>query len=174
MPSALITVIAGRYSGVYTPQGGGGLSLGILEEDGFEVSVQPKGEEINQSDAYGLSLLDFIFRGADWRCRYRGKEYGTSILQVLWPWGKGAQQLSPLMGVIGRRASDVAGSLVLTATTGSPAANSPATLTAGLCITSPNTNLPMNLTSRARIVPIEQVWLPYVVAGSDVGWFTTT
>jgi hypothetical protein len=173
--AGLIIPIAGRYSGAYTPPSAGALTIGVLNDDGYELSVQPKGEEVNATDAYGMSLLDYVYRGADWRLRYTGKEFTAAIVSVMWPWGMGASALSPKMGVIGRRASDVAGSLVLTAATGTPAASAPgpATLTAGLAIVSPNSNLAMLLTSKVRDVPVEMVLLPYT-SGADVVWFTVT
>jgi len=179
MPAALIQVIAGRYAGAYTPPAGGALSMGILNDDGFELAATPKGEEINATDAYGLSLLDFVYRGADWRLRARAKEFAADLMKIVWPWGMGTGALSPRMGVIGRRGSDIAGSMVLTATTGTPAASSPgpASLTAGLCVASPNANMAMYFTSKARDVPAELVLLPYSDGGSptpNVIWFSVS
>lgn len=176
MPAALITTIAGRYAGAYTPPAGSPLNFGILTDDGYELSATPKSEDINMTDAYGGSLLDFIYRGADWRLRARAKEFAADLMKIAWPWGMGTGALSPRMGIIGRRGSDIAGSLVLTAQAGTPAAASPGpvTLTAGLSVVAPNSVMALLLTSKVREVPVEMVLLPYSDGSSNIIWFSVT
>ena len=174
MPSAVATIVAGAYSSTYTRPGGQAVSLGVLAEQGWELNCTPKGEEINATDQYGMSLIEIIYRGADWRVRAVGKEYSTNLIQAWWPWSTKANPLQTAMGIIARRGSEIAGSMTWTSTAGTPAANNPNTLTAGLCIAALNANLPILFTSRCRDVPIELVFLPYREngAGSDVIWFT--
>lgn len=182
---ALITVVAGAYTATYQPNAGNGASgaggspanLGLLTDDGWELSWQAFSEEVRNTDGYARTLLDLIYQGADWRFRARFKEYSAAVMNLAWPWGKATGNLAPVLSnttsTIGRRGTDVAGSLVLTATANTPAAGNPATLTCGFTILSPNNNFSMNFTSRVREVPAELVLLPYASGGNNL-WFTVT
>lgn len=177
----LITVIAGRYAGTYQPaaangaSGAGGLAanLGILSDDGFELSWSTHAQEVRDTDAYGRTLLQTVYQGADWRLRCRCKEYASGNMNAAWPWGITGGLLTPKHGVTARLGSDVAGAVVLTSTTGTPAAASPATLTASTAILTPATMHGLSFTSRVREVPIEWSLLPYTATGNEV-WFTVT
>jgi hypothetical protein len=164
----LILPIAGRYSGTYYSE-----DLGILNDDGFELSMQAKAQEINATDAYGMTLIEAIYRGQDWRIRFRAMEAAKNgVIAALQPFGDaGGAGLNPRLGVIARPFTDMTQSLILSATAGTPAAGNPSTLTADEAIMSPTNNTAMLLTSKVREVPIEMVLLPFT-SGSDVIPFT--
>jgi len=52
---ALDTFVAGRYSGAYNS-----VDVGITSQ-GYELDVESRWESIDESDAYGLSLIDGVF-----------------------------------------------------------------------------------------------------------------
>lgn len=171
----LILAIAGRYTTTWDPVGvGPAVNVGICTDDGYELAMQVHGEEVKGTDAFAQTLLDGIYQGADFRLRYTSMEYKDALMEVFWPWGAGTNKIDFRLGTIGRRYSEVAGQLIMTATAGTPAAASPATLTAEGAIVSPNTNLSTNFTSKTRLVPIEQVLLPYDDGGGNVIWWSTT
>lgn len=166
----LITPVAGKYSGVYSA-----VSCGILTDDGFRLSMTPHAQEVRGTDAFAQTLLTCIYQGQDWRVIWRAKEWSAGAQKAFQIFGEQAGGVSPRpkLGIIARDFVDMAAALVLTATTGTPAAAAPASLTASLAILSPNANVDFELTSRVREVPIEQLLLPYA-SGSDVIPFSTT
>lgn len=146
---ALGTFIAGRYSSTLAAA-----DLGITES-GYEVIFVPKAELIAESDAYGQSLIEFIFRGIDVSVLLNSLEYKTGTIAAAWPWGA-----LGTAGVIGRLGSAISSSLVLTSTASTPAASTPASLTAGRSILSPGYNLSLLFNSKLRKVPIRFDVLP--------------
>ena len=46
----LITPVAGAYTGTFTPPSGSADSLGTLHDDGYELSMTPRGQEVNDTD----------------------------------------------------------------------------------------------------------------------------
>src|SRR5438876_1049383 len=126
---ALETIAAGRYAGTYNA-----VDVGITEQ-GYELQQQCKGEMIAETDAYGESAIDFVYRGGDVFMMWASKAYKAGSITPFWPWGTALG----LMGIIGRLASDVAAATVLTAASGTPAATTgPATLTGTKSILAPN------------------------------------
>jgi hypothetical protein len=182
---ALIVAVAGAYTGTWTPAsvggasgaGGGAAALGILSDDGWELSWVVHQQMIGSdgTDRYGQSLLETVYRGADWTMRFRCREYGTAAMNVAWTWGRvaGGGALAPLMGIISRLGETIAGAIILTNTTGTPAAGNPATLTAAECQMASGTVFGTTFTSKIRELPIHVVMFPYV-SGADIVWFTTT
>lgn len=158
------TFIAGQYTVTYN-----GVAMGIMEgDDGVPTIEQTShGEEIRNTDAYGKSLIDVIYQGADWFAQYMCMEYKAGPISAFWPFGAVG-----VMGVIGRIEQDLAAALVLTAIAGTPAAASPATLTAAKAILAPGFNTKLLYGPTLRKVPIRQVLLPYV-SGSTI-WFSQT
>jgi hypothetical protein len=162
---ALGTLIAGRYSGAIA-----GADAGIAE-NGYNLVIIPHAERIAESDAYGQTLFELIYRGVDVGLIYDGLEYkgtvGTSgPLGAIWPWGA----TFGTMGVIGRLGSAIAYSVILTATAGTPAASTPATLTAPRAIISPGFNVNLLFNSKLRKVPIRFDCMP----NDSVVHFSTT
>jgi hypothetical protein len=148
--------------------------LGTQNDDGFILSVTLQGQEVSESDAYGLTLVEGIYRGQNWRVRLRGLEWNkTGLLSLvqMFGWSGGvmpgatATTLSPTLGSIGDRWSKYCQALLLTAILGNPP-TTPQTLTGTNAGFAPNTNTEMIMTSKVREMPIEMVLLPYVGSGS--------
>lgn len=152
---ALGVFIAGAYGAVR-----GGVAVG-LTDDGWNLQWEPKSEAIDKSDAYGDMLLDMVWRGCNWFVQAELLEYKPGSIDAAYPWGTMGQP-----GIIARLASDVAGALVLTSTAGTPAAATPATLTANKSILAPGFNVDAVYSSRLRTMPCRLALLPYEASGT--------
>lgn len=162
------TFIAGRYSATYNA-----VNVGITRQ-GYTLEITPKEEMINETDAYGLSTIDWIIRGGDCFLQYVSREYMAGSLAPLvrnFTGTLGGMQAAA--SPVGRLASNVAQSMVLTAAAGTPAAAAPATLTALLSLLAPGYNTQILFDSRLREVPVRLQLLPNDVTGT-LSWFTTT
>lgn len=163
---AIETVIAGAYTGTYS-----GTNVGYTQA-GFELTQETNGELINQTDAYGESVIDFVHRGGSVYLMFESKVYKAGSTAPFYPWGS-LGVMATAAAPIGRLASAVAASTVLTATAATPAAASPATLTGSKSILPPGSNLKLLFDSRCRNVPIRLLLLPSE-SGGNITWFTTT
>lgn len=174
MAAALVLPISGPYVGTWS-----GSVLGTQNDDGFVLSVQHQGQEINASDAYGMTLVEAIWRGMNWRCRIRGLEFNkTGLLKLLQMFGQtgAGTTLTPQLTAIGDRWSNYGAVLLLTAILGNPP-TMPQTLTANSACLAPGQTTEFMMTSKMREMPIEMVLLPYnatVGSGSVIVPFTTT
>ncbi len=157
------TFIAGKYGGTFNSVG-----VGITEQ-GFEIQQDSKAEMIEESDTYGQSLIDWIFRGGQVSIQFDSLAYRAGSIAAFWPYGT-----LGLAGVIGRLASNIALATVLTSTTGTPAVASPATLTATFSLLAPNNPARLLFSSKLRKVPVRLACLLYDTGGAAYGWFTTT
>lgn len=169
MPAGLIVPVSGPFVATWSA-----FPFGTMNDDGYELSCQIPGQEVNQSDAYGMTLTEAIYRGQNWKCRFRGLEWNkTGLLTLLQMFGyisggvvnstpplAAATVLGPLLANIGDRWTKYCQSLVLTALLGNPP-STPQTLTALNAGFSPNSTTQFNLTSKVREMPIEMVLLPY-------------
>lgn len=164
--AAIGQFIDGAYIGTYN-------SVGIgITQDGYDLILSLKEEVINESDQYGNSLLDYFYKGGDCQIRCDSKEYAPGSVAPYWPWGAWGQMTNAALP-IGRKASAVAKSLVLTSTAGTPAATAPASLTATMAVLAPGQSSTLKFSTKLRTVPIFLQLLPDQVAG-DTRWFTTT
>lgn len=174
MAAGLVVPISGPYVGLWHA-----LPLGTQNDDGFELSCTTQGQEINASDAYGMTLVEAIYRGVNWRCRFRGLEWDkTGLLDAMQMFGKSgsARSLTPTLTMIGDRWSTYCRTLLLTAILGDPP-TIPQTLTALTAGLAPNSVSAFNLTSKMREAPIEMTLMPYsttVGSVTTVTPFTTT
>lgn len=163
---ALGTWIDGRYAGTYNA-----VSTGITE-NGYDLIIALKEEVIEESDVYGGSLMDYIYRGGNCQVRADCKEYMAGTTTPMWPWGSLGQMRTPTLP-IGRLASGVGAALLLTATANTPAATAPATLTVTIAILAPGQQSTLNFNSRLRRVPLFFQAIPQDTAGTTT-WFSTT
>ncbi len=131
---ALITPVAGRYTAAYTPNGGASGDIGIMQE-GYRLRYRRLAQMINKTDAYGQTPLTALHQGAECFLAGVALEYGnTKLHTALFPMSAtaftptGANSLK--LGTIGITDDSRNGTLVLASTAGTPAASSPATLTA--------------------------------------------
>lgn len=164
MAAALVLPISGPYTATWDS-----LTLGTQNDDGFVLTATFQGQEVNASDAYGMTLVEAIWRGLNWRMRFRGLEFNkTGILKSLQAFGNVASTpsttLQPNLNNIGDRYSKFAQALVLTAVLGNPP-TFPQTLTANNAIVAPQSNVEYLMTSKVREAPFEMVLLPYYLGG---------
>lgn len=171
--AGLIVPVSGPYIGTWNA-----LPLGTLSDDGYVITATFQGQEVNESDAYGQTLVEAIYRGANWRCRIRGLEFQrTGLLSLLQMFGQSgaAGTLTPLLGPIGDRWTKYCQSMVLTAILANPP-TMPQTLTALQTGLAPNSSPEFMITSKMRELPMELVLIPYQAGGSAAiaTPFTTT
>jgi hypothetical protein len=164
--AALAEWIAGAYDGTYNA-----VAIGVTEQ-GFDLEQSVKQEVIDESDAYGNTILDYIYRGGDCKIVCDSKEYKAGSYAPYWPWGALGVH-STASAPIGRLASSVASALVLTSKANTPAASKPASLTATYSILSPGQAGRLTFNSKLRRVPISLQLLPYDVSGT-LKWFALT
>lgn len=166
---ALGSFIAGAYSATYDPPGGvAAADMGVME-DGYEVSVRVAKELIDQTDKYGRMIIDAVYQGlAEFLIQANGIEWKAGMLAACFPYGaaipaSGSGYFGP--GVIARLDSAVAGVIILTAASSTPAAVAPASLTATYaCIT--ERAVRWIKSSRLRKLPGEWRCYPYDDAGT--------
>lgn len=175
MVAALVVPVSGPYTGVWA-----GFALGTQNDDGFILQGTYNGQEINASDAYGMTLVEAIWRGLNWRMRFRGLEWNKPGLlaaaNTFGSSGLAQSTLTPTHANIGDRWSKFANPLILTALLGNPP-TTPQTLTALNAVIAPQSNVEWMLTSKMREAPLEMVLLPYTNTGSGGNVnvsFTTT
>jgi hypothetical protein len=141
-----------------------------ITQTGYELSQDGKAEVINETDAFGESTIDLVYRGGDVYIGFDSRAYKTGAITPFWPWAA-----LGLMGIIARLASDIASSMLLTATTGTPAfTNGPKTLTGSKTLLAPNMSQKLLFNSKLRNVPNRLLVLPVDTGGGVIGWFSTS
>lgn len=159
MAAALVVPVSGPYTATWNA-----FTLGTQNDDGYVLSGGFTGQEVNASDAYGMTLVEAIWRGLNWRLRFRGLEFNrTGILASIQAFGSSggaSTTFTPILFNIGDRYSKYAQALVLTAILGNPP-TFVQTLTANNSIVAPNSNVEYLMTSKVREAPLEMVLLPY-------------
>lgn len=157
--TALVLPISGPYTATWNA-----FSLGTQNDDGYVLMGTYQGQEVNLSDAYGMTLVEAIWRGLNWRVRFRGLEWNKpgilASMQAFGSTGAPSTTFTPTLANIGDRYSKFAQSLVLTAILGNPP-TTPQTLTANGAIVAPQSNIEYIMTSKVREAPFEMVLLPY-------------
>lgn len=166
------TFVAGRYSGVITYPAGSPLSLGILEE-GWNIRWQHKKDYINRTDAYGDTTIEAFHQGLDMWVSGVAKEWLSGVIKTIQPFGgwAGTGASNMALGTIGVADTDNAGILVLTATAGTPAATSPASVTFTYAIQDEN-DVDMLFGPRHRTMPFTLRIYPYY--SSAIRFFSST
>lgn len=176
--TALVLPVSGAYTGTWNS-----VSLGTQNDDGFVLMGSYVGQEVNQSDAFGMTLVEAIHRGINWRMRFRGLEFNRpGMLNAIQAYGSAVNirtTFNPILAQIGNRASAFAQPLVLTSIIGTDPPTMPNTLTANGAIVAPNSNVEYLMTSKVREAPFEMIFIPFRVASAAVGTpanlsFTTT
>lgn len=175
MAAGLVVPVSGPYTGTWNA-----FTLGTQNDDGFILAGAFTGQEINASDAYGMTLVEAIWRGLNWRLRFRGLEFNKAgilaSLQAFGSTGAPSTTFTPTLANIGDRYSKFAQALVLTAILGNPP-TFVQTLTANTAIVAPQSNVEYLMTSKVREAPFEMVLLPYAATVGSLSpnlSFTTT
>lgn len=176
---ALGTFIAGPYTSVFDSS-----TLGMMQ-DGYEIRLRSEEELVNQSDIYGDSVIESIYRGGNCFLSMIGIEFGK-LFNKSAPWIFGDENNSSLpalgfMGVVGRSAvgSGLVATTVLTAVqSGGSALASPASTTAGQAKLAEASDIQYQMTSKLRTLPLTFRLFPYTVtnpsgmpSGSYNLWF---
>lgn len=158
--TALVVPVSGPYSATWN-----GFALGTQNDDGFVLQGQWMGQDVNATDAYGMTLVEAIHLGLNWRMRFRGMEFNKpgilASMQAFGSTGAPSTTLTPTLANIGNRYSLFAQALVLTSILGAYPPTMPSTLTANGAIVAPNSNVEYLMTSKVREAPFEMVLLPY-------------
>lgn len=160
--------VAGPYIGTWA-----GSALGTQNDDGFVLAGTWQGQEINASDAYGMTLVEAIYRGLNWRVRFRGLEFNKpGMLQAIQAFGASGNAnttFTPTLANVGDRMSKFAQSLVLNSILADPP-TMPDTLTALSAVPAPQSNVELLMTSKVREAPMEFALLPYsqVLSSSNI------
>lgn len=144
-----MTFISGSYTATYN-----GNSIGSTE-DGFRIQVQQHHEDI-RTDDYGDVPVDGVQRGVSYQISLVGMEYNLVKAAM----AKQGNALGASKDNVGKLLSSLAASLVLTATSGTPAASAGniQTLTATKAILI--TDFEVLLASRVRKGPLTFRLLP--------------
>lgn len=176
---ALEQMVTGPYNASYNT-----FSLGI-SRDGYTISHAVRQQNIEQTDHYGDSLIDYVYRGGNVSLTFTMMSFIKALdAGVMWPFAASIYTLRANATPVGRLASDLAKPLVMTVSANTPAAaalaKGPASITAALAILSPGTNIEHLYDSRVREVRVSLSLLPYdntvngALAAGTVVWATTT
>ena len=176
---AIETLVAGHYTGTYNAVAFG------FSQSGFELTQETKAEVVNQTDAYGDSIIDLVHRGGSVYIMFESKVFKPGAITPFYPWGA-LGVMYTAAAPLGRLGSAVASSLVLTGVASTPAQSTGgsglnrviASLTASKAILPPDSNLKLLFDSKVRNVPIRLLCLPTDdgsgIAQGNGTWFTTT
>lgn len=166
MPVGSETLVAGGYTATWNS-----VALGIFEGDsGLPTNEHTvAAEDVGNTSAYGKTVIDFIYQGANWFSSFTCLEYKSGPKSAFWPYNATLGRL----GTIGVLGYSLAQALVLTAITGTSASSSPATLTASKAILLPGFSSRIVFGPTLRKVPIRMRLLPYD-SGGNVVFFTET
>ncbi len=168
MPIGSASFMAGQYTVAWNSQLLGifdGTDAGLPAFD-FQIVEQP----IDNTDAYGGTYIDGVYRGANAFFSGILDEYKAATIGTMWPSTIGGIFV---LGVIGRLMSALASSLVFTAIAGIPAATNPATITFGTAILAPGFPVKLLFGPRLRQIPLRQRLMAYLNAGNTVLGVTT-
>ena len=168
--AALATIIAGRYSATYTVPSGAATDIGITNDPGYKLSFTPSWELIDKTDAYADNVIEMIWLGlsqvsVDFIC----KEVKTQTMAMATQFGAYSNAAPPVAqaslpatgaayfasGLVGRRGTDLAGALILSSTTGTPAVATPASMTFTHAALHEGNNIDLVFGPRHRTVPIK-------------------
>jgi len=168
MPAGLVVPCSGPYTAAWDAS-----ILGTQNDDGYVLSCTVQGQEVNETDQFGQTLVEGVYRGQNWRVRLRGLEYKLGLLRILQTFGRLAgpsATLAPtLTGLVlnglptvnvGDLWTNYCGTLLLTAILGNPP-TTPQSLTASNAGIAPQQTTEMMFTSKVREVPLEMVLIPY-------------
>lgn len=166
---ALGAFVAGRYSSTYTAPAGSAVDMGITDQ-GWEIEAAAASQLIGETDSDGEGVIDGIYRGlSNVFIQGNGLEWTAGMLRACFPYGaavpaSGVGYIGP--GVVGRLNSAVAGIIVLSATSGTPAAAAPASITATYCIVAEGFPVKMLFNSKLRTLPGRWRVLAYDASGT--------
>lgn len=143
-------------------------------------------EVIGESDAYGQTPIDGIWRGGEVTNEFLSLASKAGSLAPFWPYGANVAGPGVIGGLynpaasvalpIGVLASDIAKAHVLTSIAGTPAASgvpAPSSLTATKALLKESYPAPLLFNSKLRKVPIMLRYWPYDAGSGFIKFFAT-
>lgn len=152
---------------------------------GWTLRWEVREHRVDDTISWGRALIETIFLGADWRLMAQSLEYSASgLTEMIWPWNDLTDDVVPepvttlftvnASGISERATNRASGNLMLSAVAGTPAALSPATLSAAQAVSG---NGMFGMDSRNRESPVEMRLLPYTFSSNSsyiTRWFETS
>lgn len=164
--------IAGAYTATLNPKSAGAVALGYTRQ-GYNLNFVNRGERLEETDLFGLSLVDIVGRGMQMTIDTVCKIYAAATRDAIFPWTATFGRVYAAATPIGQLASTSPDILILTSVAGTTAAASPATLTAPSVKLSPDNNVGLIFSSVIREVPLR--WDVLITESASVGTlFSTT
>jgi len=149
--------------------------LGILEQ-GWNLRWKFEKDPINKTDAYGNTLIDSVFLGVNCWVSGLAKEWKNSILAATSPYNtwaaSGATNFD--LGIIGRMDTNIATTLVLSSTAGTPSASAPASATFSQVIQDDSAQVETLLGPTHRKTPFMFRVIPFNPSGTTIRFFSCT
>lgn len=148
------------------------MDVGVTDE-GYSLQQDSAASLINNTDAYGDSVIDWIYRGGNVFLQFNSLAAKAGSYSPFWPWGTLGVMFAAA-SPLGRLASAVAQSMVLSSVASTPAASgafAPNTLTGSLSILAPNNPASLLFNSKLRTVPVRLQLLPS--GSTTVSWFAS-
>lgn len=149
---AIASPVAGAYVGTFNRGNAGFLPLNYTRQ-GYTLNFSQKGERVEETDLYALCFIELVGRGCQLTIETICKVYSEAVVGAFWPWAAPFGRVYDLTTPLATLANLIPDILLLTAVAGTPAAASPATLTASVVL-SPDANLQINFNSTLREVPL--------------------
>ena len=173
--AGLVVPVSGPYVAIWT-----GLPLGVQSDDGYALSCTVAGQEVNATDQFGQTLVEGVYQGQNWRCRLRGLEWKSGLVEILQMFGNidplsgglyptlyGTNTGGPPICNVGDLWTNYCGTLLLTAVLGNPPTK-PQSLTATNAGLAPGQTSEFMMTSKVRELPLELVLIPYLTVIQSV------
>ena len=173
---ALGTFVAGPYTATYYAPSDSARSLGIMEQ-GYNVGYSMRRQILARTDTYGETPIEGFYQGAEVNIQGTATEWLAGVMKAINPYNTWNGSVAAAagtfsLGQVGKADTDNAGVLVLTATAGTPASASPATLTATLALLAENFDVSMLFGPEHRKMPWRFRIYPYL--STTVKFFTPT
>lgn len=160
--------MAGAFTATYQAPSDSARSLGLTQE-GYRLRWQHGMDNVDETDGYGRGTwIEGFYQGINVWIGGVFKEWQQGILRATAPF----QSFAPSgvttfdSGIVGRAATNVGGTLILASTAGTPAASSPATLTAAIAIQDSNFNIEPTFGPTHRMTPFLFRIAPVAVSGN--------
>jgi hypothetical protein len=169
MPVGGESLVSGAYTITY-----GGAALGLFGGDSELPMLDQRtvGEDVNNTSLYGKALLDSIYQGNLVDFQFTCLEYGKAgVLTAAFPQSAVAGRLGTI-GVL--QYASHAAQLVMTAVAGTPAAASPATLTAPKVCLAHGFAVRLAFGPTLRKVPIRLRAFLATLGDASTGYYSTT
>ena len=172
--AALGTFIAGPYTLALGSQ-----NVGLLDPQGERGAVQIRAQSFQQmiqGHEYALTPIDAVHRGGDYRMSFMAEEQIAGALKAFWPFSTTAAASYAfadisIPGQVGRLATTIGTTIVLTAVAGTTAATAPATLTALVFPTEETREFVMDAVLRKFPVDLRMILQDY--SGTKRFWSST-